>query len=76
MKTRKQLPAFGYLDHIQIDIDALVDHLFKHKLLDWNSYNCCRYSTADDNYQGLIAASHITYNQYFKEPNKKTPNLN
>lgn len=67
MKTRKQLPAFGYIDHIQVDIDALIDHLLKHKLLDWDSYNCCRYSTADDNYQGLIAASHITYNQYFKE---------
>jgi hypothetical protein len=67
MKTRKQLPAFGFLGHMQIDIAALLDHLIQHKLLDWNSYNCCRYSTADENYQGLIAASHITYNQYFKE---------
>jgi hypothetical protein len=69
MRTRKQLPAFGYLDNVHIDIDALVQHLLEHNLMDWDSYNCCRYSTANQAYQGLIAASHITYNQYFKEGN-------
>ena len=67
MKTRKQLPAFGYLSHINIDIDALIKHLQSQGLLNYDTYNCCKFSTADHNYKGLIAASHITYNQYFKE---------
>ena len=67
MKTRKQLPAFGYLDNIHIDIDLLVSHLLENNLMDWNSYNCCRYSTAVDSYKGFMAANHTIYNQYFKE---------
>jgi aspartyl/asparaginyl beta-hydroxylase (cupin superfamily) len=67
MKKRKQLPAFGYLSNITVDIPALIKQLEDLKLLDWKNYNCCRFSTADHNYQGLIAASHITYNSYFKE---------
>lgn len=72
MKTRKQLPAFGYLSNISVDIPALITQLQELKLLDWDNYNCCKFSTADHNYQGLIAASHITYNQYFKEDSAHT----
>ena len=67
MKTRKQLPAFGYLENIHIDIDSLINHLLTNDLMDWNSYNCCRYSTAVDSYRGFMAANHTIYNQYFKE---------
>ena len=67
MKTRKQLPAFGYLENIQIDINSLINHLLTNDLMDWDSYNCCRYSTAVDSYRGFMAANHTIYNQYFKE---------
>lgn len=71
MKTRKQLPAFGYLKNIRVDIDSLVSHLLEHNLMDWDSYNCCRYSTANKSYQSLMAATHLIYNQYFKEESEQ-----
>ena len=67
MKRRKQLPAFGYLQNFTVDIPSLVLQLKEMQLLDWDHYNCCKFSTADHNYRGLIAASHITYNNFFKE---------
>ena len=71
MKTRKQLPAFGYLKDWHIDIGQLILHLRNHNLLDMNTYNCCKFSTAGNNAKQLLAVNHIIYNQYFKQEAEK-----
>ena len=66
MKTRKQLPCYGILKHIQIDMSALYQHLNDNNLLNFNEYNDIRYSQAEK-FQGYIAAGSTVLNNYFKE---------
>lgn len=66
MKTRKQLPCYGVLSHIKIDMPKLYQHLQNTGLLDFGSYNDIQYSKAEQ-FQGYIAAGNTVLNSYFKE---------
>lgn len=66
MKTRKQLPCFGYLDNMQIDMTALIDHLTANGLLDFNNYrdiNLKEQSAMRD----FIVANEYCHSMFFKE---------
>lgn len=65
MKTRKQLPCFGYIENQLIDIDALKIYLNDSGLLDINSYNDVKYSSASD-LQEFISLSQSCYDNHFK----------
>ena len=66
MKTRKQLPCFGYLNNFNIDIDALINHLQSNGLLDFDRYNDInlkQQSTMKD----FIVANEYCHSNFFKE---------
>lgn len=66
MKTRKQLPAFGYLTNLRIDIPELIKHLDTHDLLNWDSYLDVKAST-DGAFTPFIKANQWTLDNFFKE---------
>jgi len=66
MKTRKQLPCFGYLNNFNIDINALINHLQSNGLLDFDRYNDInlkQQSTMKD----FIVANEYCHSNFFKE---------
>jgi hypothetical protein len=67
MRTRKQLPAFGYLDNVHIDIDALISYLDQNNLLSWDRYLDVKAST-NGAFTGFIKANQWTLDNFFKEP--------
>lgn len=72
MKTRKQLPAFGYLNHMKVNIDQLVQYLDANRLLDWDQYIDVKVST-DGAFTDFIKANQWTLDNFFKE--KDAPSL-
>jgi hypothetical protein len=66
MKTRKQLPAFGYLNNFQIDTPQLINHLENNNLLDWDHYVDVKVST-DGAFTPFIKANQWTLDNLFKE---------
>jgi hypothetical protein len=66
MKKRKQLPAFGYLTNMNVDINRLVHHLDINGLLDWDQYLDVKAST-DGAFTGFIKANQWTLDNFFKE---------
>lgn len=66
MKKRKQLPAFGYLANMQVDIDSLVHYLNINGLLNWDHYLDVKAST-DGAFTGFIKANQWTLDNFFKE---------
>ena len=66
MKTRKQLPAFGYLSNFQIDTARLIEHLQNNNLLDWEHYVDVKAST-DGAFTPFIKANQWTLDNFFKE---------
>ena len=66
MKTRKQLPAFGYLNNFQIDTTRLISHLQNNNLLDWEHYVDVKAST-DGAFTPFIKVNQWTLDNFFKE---------
>lgn len=66
MKRRKQLPAFGYLSNMQINIPDLINYLDQHDLLNWDQYLDVKAST-DGAFTGFIKANQWTLDNFFKE---------
>lgn len=66
MKKRKQLPAFGYLSNLTVDIDALRQYLQLNGLLDFDQYLDVKAST-DGAFTSFIKANQWTLDNFFKE---------
>lgn len=66
MRRRKQLPAFGFLSNMRIDIPSLIDYLGQQDLLNWNRYLDVKAST-DGAFTGFIKANQWTLDNFFKE---------
>jgi hypothetical protein len=66
MKNRKQLPEFGYLSNIKVDIPRLVTHCEKEGLLDPNRYVDIQVS-ANSATRDLTVANHVHKNTFFLE---------
>lgn len=66
MKTRKQLPCFGYLDNMQIDMPALLAHLETNGLLDYDRYNDINLK-AQSTMRDFVIANEYCHSNFFKE---------
>lgn len=66
MKNRKQLPRFGYLKNISIDVDAVLAFLKEKNLLDFSEYNDIKVS-ADSKYKNFVVANEFCKDNFFKE---------
>jgi hypothetical protein len=66
MKNRKQLPCFGYLRDLHVDIVALTNYLKDNGLLETERYNDIRFS-ADSDMKTYISISEHSYNNFFKD---------
>lgn len=66
MKNRKQLPRFGYLENVRIDINLLMDHLKATNLLDYTTYNDIKVSS-NSKHRDFVIANEYCKNSFFKE---------
>lgn len=74
MLNRKQLPAFGYLSNISVDIRKLTQYLNEVNLLDFEKYDHSQLSKATD-FKGFLKANQYLLNNAFKaadEPNNNS----
>jgi len=73
VKTRKQLPCFGYLDNFQIDINALINHLQSNGLLDFDKYNDINLK-AQSTMRDFVLANEYCHTNFFKEEGYESMN--
>lgn len=66
MKTRKELPCFGYIEGLSVDISRLYRHLVDNKLLDWDIYNDIKVS-ANSKHKDFVIANEFNKDTFFKE---------
>jgi len=66
MKSRKQLPRFGYLKNIEVDVDAVLSYLKDKNLLDFNNYNDIKVS-ANSKHKNFVIANEFSKDNFFKE---------
>lgn len=66
MKTRKELPCFGYIDNLNVDMTALLKHLEDHGLLDFDRYNDINLN-AQSSMRDFIVANEYCHSNFFKE---------
>ena len=66
MKNRKQLPCFGYIEGMHVDMPALVQHLKDNNLFDFESYNDIR-TDADSSMKDFVIANEYCHSNFFKE---------
>jgi hypothetical protein len=66
MKTRKELPRFGYLSDKRVSIDRIVNHLTTQNLLDCEKYNDIKVS-ANSKHREFVIANEFNKNNFFKE---------
>jgi hypothetical protein len=75
MKNRKQLPAFGYLNNITIDIDILSNYLDSQGLLDFANYDHIQLDKATK-FKGFVIANQYLLNNMFKGKDEPMNNSN
>lgn len=73
MKTRKQLPCFGYLDNMNIDMQALLEHLQVNGLLDYDRYNDINLK-AQSTMRDFVIANEYCHSNFFKEEDHEVMN--
>lgn len=73
MKTRKQLPCFGYLSNMKIDMQALLSHLQTNGLLDYDRYNDINLKS-QSTMRDFIVANEYCHSNFFKEDGYETMN--
>jgi len=66
MLTRKQLPQFGYLNNIHIDIDELVQYCKANRLLNESLYDDIKVSS-NSTYKDFVIANEFCKESFFKE---------
>jgi hypothetical protein len=66
VKSRKELPNFGYLDNIHLDMNKILSHLEINDLLNYDKYNDIKYSSESD-MQSFVVANKFSKNSFFKE---------
>lgn len=66
LKNRKQLPCFGYLDNMHIDMNALLAHMKDNNLLDFTAYADIKVS-ANSKMKEFVIANEYCHTTFFKE---------
>jgi hypothetical protein len=66
MKNRKQLPRFGYLKNISIDVDAILSFLKEKNMLDFDEYNDIKVSS-NSKHKNFVIANEFCKDNFFKE---------
>jgi hypothetical protein len=66
MKNRKQLPEFGYLSHIHVDIPTLIQYCIKNELFSEDKFNNIKVS-ANSSYRDFVVANEFCKDSFFKE---------
>lgn len=66
LKNRKQLPNFGYLPNLKIDLTALIENLEQNGLLNFDSYNDIKFSS-NSKMSSFVKTNHYCKNTFFKE---------
>lgn len=66
MKNRKQLPCFGYIDNMQVDMPVLLQYLKEVGLLDYKNYNDIR-TDANGSMKDFVIANEYCHTNFFKE---------
>ena len=73
MKTRRQLPCFGYLNNMTIDMPALLSHLETAGLLDYDRYNDINLK-AQSTMRDFVVANEYCHSNFFKEDEHEVMN--
>lgn len=73
MKNRKQLPPYGYLSNIQLNIAVLKQYLSDVGLLNWDNYDHIQLDRATD-FRGFVVANEFLLNNMFKGQNEREGN--
>jgi quercetin dioxygenase-like cupin family protein len=71
-KTRKELPCYGYIDGMTVDVPKVLKYLEDNKLLDFKEYNDIHLSNGG-NFEGYVRAHEYVQNNFFKDAD--TPSL-
>lgn len=66
MKTRKQLPNFGYLSNMRLNITSLLEHLQVNNMLNSSIYNDIKVSS-NSAHKDFVIANEFSKNNFFKE---------
>lgn len=66
MKTRKNLPRFGFLQGYKIDVQSIIQHLKEEGLLDWNRYNDIKVS-ANSAHKDFVVSNEFCKDNFFIE---------
>lgn len=66
MKTRKQLPRFGYLKDYFVNVDKIVSHLKEKNLLNWHVYNDIKVS-ANSKHKDFVISNEFCKDNFFIE---------
>lgn len=66
MKTRKQLPRFGYLSGYNIDVAKVLDQLKDDGLLNWDRYTDIKVSS-NSKHKDFVIANEFCKDNFFKE---------
>lgn len=66
MKTRKDLPRFGYLSEPTVDVNEILNHLKENQLLDWEKYNDIKVS-ANSKHKDFVIANEFCKDNFFLE---------
>jgi hypothetical protein len=74
MKTRKDLPSFGYLRDIKVDINALLNHCIQQELLDPGKYNSIQVKNKTG-YEDFIKMNHHHCHDYIMSANEDCENM-
>jgi hypothetical protein len=73
MKNRKQLPCFGYLDNLHIDMPALIEHLRTNGLLEFDDYNDMNLKS-QSTMRDFLVANEYCHSSFFKEEESELMN--
>lgn len=68
MKNRKQLPNFGYLKNLSVDVPLVVTHLQEKNLLDYSKYTDIKVS-ANSKHKNFVIANEFSKSNFFTEDN-------
>lgn len=71
-KTRKELPCYGYIDGMTVDVPKVLKYLEDNNLLNFKEYNDIHLSNGG-NFEGYVRAHEHVQNNYFKDAD--TPSL-
>lgn len=66
MKNRKELPRFGYLSNLTVDIDKVLAQLKTDGLLNWDLYTDIKVS-ANSKHKNFVIANEFCKDNFFKE---------